>query len=1382
MPARWTSGQCPACGSTITGRQRTCTACGLDLIADELAKIAYSARFLRWARDCWLLDDRTHVRLQQALDEGREALAEAGWPLAPAELAPAELAPAGPPAPSSWTAPAPPTPPRPSAPSAPRRAPTPATPATPRAPRPEPRHASAPAAWLRRAWGSVASDLGVHGLAYLGVLLMFAGTLGLALFSLRSVNAGLRPLAEVSLPLVLLVSAWFLGRRGAPLVAASLELLGGAVLPIVGFASLLDGSGVPPDLAPGPLLVVVLAAVAAGLGGVYTLIAHWRPTTMLRYLVGPLAWTAASVLGLAFHSGPSAAQMALVSVAVTATLLAARRWPGHQLSRPAELASIPGAALAMAMVLAFAAARGWPLWPALTATAATVATVELLAGGRFPAAAPATLAQSLVLGTGLASTAPRLGWATSGTALLAGTLALLEWHARRRPDPLVALAVLTVAAAGLALAMTEPWTAVIAGAAATAWAHARRIRSLPGPFAHSADWAAAVALAGCLAPLALVSGLERALPAGRGWVVVAGLTAVAALAVRRWRPGDDLAGWLLPAVAALAVLGTMDKWLAAPAPAPARWLALAAGLAGLALAVTPRRPVLRTWSAAPALGWSLALGLEAAGVSPMVRQLLWAALGLALVATAIVWRGQLAGHLAAIGHLLGLGALAAGLSGSRAVGTAVLAIWVASWLLATVAAELGAAPLVDLLARVAGERTWLSRAARGLPALMMTAGLAPLVVMAVDLAGLLQGPGRQERSGLALALLALVEGALAGRLAARRPLAGVLALAGVNVSAAAIALSVPGRWFLIIALTSAIGVVVLLGPRLRRPPLNWWAWALTAPLALLLADEAGVGSDSLRVVLGTWGTLLLLGGLVLDDLLKGRREPRQWLRLGGLDAPVVLGALGLAAAIASAADERPLVFAAWCLVGAACSLVVAWRRGWAWALVAAVLTPVGAAPLGPGWLALALAATAVGTALAASRSGHPLRGGLQASSVVVGAGAWLELLGWASWSSGLAIGLTALAAGALACGVAVVLRTGRVASDWATPIGLLAIAAIVGVLLAGGGTGAVVGVPAGWSGLAVAGGVALLAAAAGLAAAPLGLGALRPTTGLLGFGATQVLLAAVRISPARWALTTMTLAIGATASCLAVWWPRRRAVSQPGWSWGTSWLGAPLSLAAAAAPAGLLAAAVDGRRGLLAAGLLVIALEAAAGSLVLARPGLARLAPLLACGSWLELTAEAIGGDPQWLTVPVGLTMLVVVEMTRAQRRHAEAPSGPELRLLEYAGMLLLVGAALVQTVIRAASYGLAASLLAIGICAWGAATRVRRRVVVGSVTLLLALFGMIALPLAQLVPEFRGAALWIVLTAAGLVLVAVAVSLEQGRARLASAVGRIDQLMRGWE
>src|SRR6266536_2197379 len=629
MSTGLTSGQCPACGAAISSGGRACPACGLDLVADELAKIAYTTRFLEWARQYWLLDEQAHARLQRELDKAHSALTGAAWQPAPAPTPAAQ-----PPAPTHAAWPTAPTagvwPTRPASPAAPPKAQplagrtAPARPA-PRATHAKPRRAGAWAARLRRAWAPVASDLGLHGLAYLGVLLMFTGTLGLALFSLRSVNTSLRPLAEGSVPLVLLVSSWFLRRRGAPLGAASLELLGGAVLPVLTFASLLDGSGVPPDLPRGPLLVAALAATTAG------------------------------VLGLAFHRGPSAAQMALVSAAVAATLLIAHHWRGYQLSRPTEIASVPGAALAIALVLVFAAGEDWPLWPALAATAATLLTVELLAG-RLPAASGASLAQSLVLGIGLAAAAPRLGWASGGATLLAGSLVLLEWHARRRPDPPMALVVLAVAAAGLALAMAEPWTAVTAAAVTAAWAHTRRIRRLPGPFGRSAEWAVGLALAGCLAPLALMSGLERALPGGRAWVVLAGLTVLAAVAVRRWRPADELYAWLVPAGAGLNTVATVGEWLAAPAPAPAAWLAVAAGLGGVALALMPRHPALRTWSAAATLAWSTALGLEAAGVSLTVRSLVWAVKGLVLVGMATAWRNPTAGHLAAIGHLVGLGA------------------------------------------------------------------------------------------------------------------------------------------------------------------------------------------------------------------------------------------------------------------------------------------------------------------------------------------------------------------------------------------------------------------------------------------------------------------------------------------------------------------------------------------------------------------------------------------------------------------------------------------------------------------------------------------------------------------------------------------------------
>src|SRR5512132_621116 len=96
--------------------------------------------------------------------------------------------------------------------------------------------------------GVIASDVAVHGLAYLGVLLLFSGSLGFMLFSFGSVRVGLRPLAEFSMPAVLLGSAWFLRRRRAPFVATALGLLGGLLLPVALFASFVDGVPIPPEL------------------------------------------------------------------------------------------------------------------------------------------------------------------------------------------------------------------------------------------------------------------------------------------------------------------------------------------------------------------------------------------------------------------------------------------------------------------------------------------------------------------------------------------------------------------------------------------------------------------------------------------------------------------------------------------------------------------------------------------------------------------------------------------------------------------------------------------------------------------------------------------------------------------------------------------------------------------------------------------------------------------------------------------------------------------------------------------------------------------------------------------------------------------------------
>jgi len=42
--------------------------------------------------------------------------------------------------------------------------------------------------------------------------------------------------------------------------------------------------------------------------------------------------------------------------------------------------------------------------------------------------------------------------------------------------------------------------------------------------------------------------------------------------------------------------------------------------------------------------------------------------------------------------------------------------------------------------------------------------------------------------------------------------------------------------------------------------------------------------------------------------------------------------------------------------------------------------------------------------------------------------------------------------------------------------------------------------------------------------------------------------------------------------------------------------------------------------------------------------------------------------------------------------------------------------------------------------------------------------------------------AVWVLLAAAGVVLIVVATSLQRGRARLAVALKRLDELLEGWE
>ena len=113
-------------------------------------------------------------------------------------------------------------------------------------PQPAPEWRPQWAEWVGAVRALLASELALHGLAYLGVVLTFIGAFGFVVFAYGELDRSLRPVAEAVVPLVCFVTAWFLRRQQAPHVAAGLEFLGGLLLPLVAYASLVDDVALPP--------------------------------------------------------------------------------------------------------------------------------------------------------------------------------------------------------------------------------------------------------------------------------------------------------------------------------------------------------------------------------------------------------------------------------------------------------------------------------------------------------------------------------------------------------------------------------------------------------------------------------------------------------------------------------------------------------------------------------------------------------------------------------------------------------------------------------------------------------------------------------------------------------------------------------------------------------------------------------------------------------------------------------------------------------------------------------------------------------------------------------------------------------------------------------
>lgn len=457
------------------------------------------------------------------------------------------------------------------------------------------------ARWWARVRPAVASDLAVHGLAYLGVLLLFAGVFGLIAFSLGDVDPQLRLLPEVLAPAVCFTSAFVLGRRGARVVASALELVGAAVTPVVAIAWVTDGAPVPPDVT-GRALPLVQGASCLAVAAAIAAVVRRRPASTARFVVAPAAWLGIGLASGAFRdttvSGdevirPAAFQLAVIAAAVALTVsaiaLAGRRRTDGPLSRATRLVAWPAVAVAVTAELGTALRQGLPVVSGVVAALALIVVLEVGAG-RSPSRAVST-AITVGQATAVGLAAVRLcergddRWIAAGAIVV--LLALAEWSAVRRPTA-TGIGV-AVGGAGLALSyasiapLASP-AAVAAGVAATAWLSWRHV--CPAASCPLDDPWGVAAGASTVVP---AIGIARWLPIGTTELVLAGSVAAVAMAGRAVRVvrAQVLWRWWVPTASA-AVITTALVATAFEAVTARTMVAVALAAAALVVAPAPR--------------------------------------------------------------------------------------------------------------------------------------------------------------------------------------------------------------------------------------------------------------------------------------------------------------------------------------------------------------------------------------------------------------------------------------------------------------------------------------------------------------------------------------------------------------------------------------------------------------------------------------------------------------------------------------------------------------------------------------------------------------------------------------------------------------------------
>ena len=920
---------------------------------EERSAFVFTEEFLRLANHHEVINGTTLARLHLELERQH--------PLAvvePAEVTPAAPVPAPAPPPrapqaATWSTP-PVVPPRttpakpwpqPEKKYVPSPAKTMAAPVTPPAReimRPQPpewrRDASR---WWERTRETVGSDLAVHGLAYLGVLLLFAGLLGFVIFAYADVSQWARPVAEVAVPATFFLAAWLLSRRGSSLVPRLLVLLGSAVVPIVVITAFVDGAPYPSDLSRGALqwtLGLSLLAIAA----VYAVLAERHPTSLIAYLVAPIAWLGtvylASMTAADWVGGrddvvtPRSWQMAIVSVVVALTAVLVRLLPERRVVTTTSAVVLPGMLVVDALLLLAAGNEGWPRWPVFVACLAAAVTIEAQAR-RMPSEWVGLVEIGLVL-VGALVVLPefQLGWWAVGVT--ATMIAVAEFEGWRRPSPSTTAIALVPAAVTFLLAATVPWPALLAACGVHAYAMTRRHWRVTW-MVPAEVLTGVMMVTPLIAALALVQLIEPSVAFVVCGALLLAWALVLDLPVRvdpRWKLWTPIVAVGL--LAAPPFLIHDGAWYGT--------VLIGAALATATLFATPLEVRVRALLVVPAVVWVSALAADWLEIEPTVQVATLAVAGALLVVAVCAHRfvsGEVLHAYGLVAVLAGTGA-AAGLGGGPALTVGLTACLVA--FLATAVADLVAvSPIGGVVDEVTGARSMEKVST------FAVAVTVPVIVaqVLVDLAGL--------EILSATVLLAIVVTGLVEVIAGRTlPIPDIprrtVAVLGLALTAPAVA--VTGWWQAALAYLLALAAIAVFEPVQRREWLVWVAWfegmLATSHMVGHFADEPGSYSV-VMLVLGVSMTtaVLAIARVAADRHDEPVRLPRPALRAAAAVGLVATGiactsaivagqgwwgsaAIVLAAATATWAIliRLPyLTIASWPLLGVGVGAVVPWQ-------------------------------------------------------------------------------------------------------------------------------------------------------------------------------------------------------------------------------------------------------------------------------------------------------------------------------------------------------------------------------------------------------------------------------------------------------------------------